>query len=184
MFRRRTTTKERPPERTQPYSDVRQDRPASEQREPYGTEARRESPVSAPPRGDGQAVREEERMVGRVEMVERAPLSMGQYLANWFTLLAGTALVFFETVLALRLFFKLTTADSTNGFVKLIYHFSGQVIRPFTGVIPDQTIVKGGILEPSVIIAMVLFAVGAVLAIWIVRSLASVRSWGSGLIWR
>jgi len=180
MFRRGTTTKERgPSERPQPSSDVRQDRPVGEQPGPYSSEARRE-----PRRGDGHAVREEERMVGRAEMVERAPLSMGQYLANWFTLLAGTALVFFETVLALRLFFKLTTADNTNGFVKLVYHFSGAVIRPFDGIISNQTVVKGGILEPSVLIAMALFLIGAVLAIWVVRSLASVRSWGSGLIWR
>jgi uncharacterized protein YggT (Ycf19 family) len=109
---------------------------------------------------------------------------MGQYLANWFTLLAGTALVFFESVLALRLFFKLTTADNTNGFVKLIYHFSGAVIRPFEGIISNQTIVKGGILEPSVLIAMALFLVATVLAIWVVRSLATLRSWGGGLIMR
>ena len=170
MLRRRgTTTEQRNPSEA-PY----------EERAPYRTEG----PVSAPPRGNGQPVREVERepMAGRMEMVERAPLSMGQYLANWFTLLAGTALVFFESVLALRLFFKLTTADNTNGFVKLVYHFSGAVIRPFEGIISNQTIVKGGILEPSVLIAMALFLVATVLAIWVVRSLATLRSWGSVLI--
>jgi hypothetical protein len=175
MFRRGSTTKERPPERTQPYSDVRQDRPAGE---------RREAPVSAPPRGDGQAVREEERIAGREAVMEPRPLGLGQYLANWFTLLVGTALVLAEGVLGLRLFFKLVSADNTNGFVKLIYHITGQMIRPFNGVFSIHAVTGGGIFEPAVVIAMVLFLIGAVLAIWIVRSLLSIRSWGSGLIWR
>jgi hypothetical protein len=184
MFRRGTTTKERAPERTQPSSDVKQDRPVGEQPGPYSSEARRESPVAAPPRGDGHTVREEERIAGREAMMEARPLGLGGYLANWYSLLVGSALVVGEIVLGLRLFFKLVSADSTNWFVAGIYHITGQMIRPFTGVFSIHTVTGGGIFEPAVVIAMVLFLIGAVLAIWVVRSLASVRSWGSGLIWR
>jgi hypothetical protein len=144
---------------------------------------RREGPVSAPPRGNGHAVREEERLAGREAIMEPRPLGLTQYLANWFTLLVGSALVLGETVLGLRLFFKLASADSANGFVKLIYHITGQMIRPFGGVIENHGL-TGGIFEPAVVIAMVLFLIGAALAIWIVRSLATLRTWGSGLIWR
>jgi hypothetical protein len=176
MFRRGTTTKERgPSERTQPYGDVKQERPVSEQRE---------APASAPPRGNGQAVREPERMVGREEMVQPVPITFGQYLANWFTLLVGSALVLAETVLGLRLFFKLVSADNTNGFVKLIYHITGQMIRPFDGVFSIHTVTGGGIFEPAVVIGMVLFLIGAVLAMWIVRSLASIGLWGRRMAWR
>jgi len=109
---------------------------------------------------------------------------MGQYLANWFTLLVGGALVLAEAALGLRLFLKLTSANSANGFVEFIYDLTGGMIRPFTGALSDQTIVKGGIFEPSVVIAMVVFFIGAMLAIWVVRSLATLRSWGGRLIYR
>jgi len=185
MFRRGTTTKERSPsERTQPQGEVRQERPAGEQPGPYSGEARRESPVAAPPRrGDGHAVREEERITGREAMMEPRPLGLGRYLANWFTLLVGSALVVGEVVLGLRLFFKLVSADNTNGFVKLIYHITGQMIRPFDGVWSVHAVTGGGIFEPAVVIAMVLFLIGAVLAISIVRSAASIGSWGRRLVW-
>ncbi len=184
MFRRGSTTKERAPERTQPSGDVKQDRPVGEQPGPYSSEARRESPVAAPPRGDGHPVREEERIAGREAMMEPRPLGLGQYLANWFTLFVGTALVLAEGVLGLRLFFKLVSADSTNGFVKLIYHITGQMIRPFNGVFSIHTVTGGGIFEPAVVIGMVLFLIGAVLAIWVVRSAASIGSWGRRTVWR
>ncbi len=188
MLRRRgtTTTEHRAPsEGTRSYGgDLQQQRPVEEQPGPYSSEARRESPVATPPRGDGQAVRERERMVGREEMVEPAPLTFGQYLVNLYTVLVASALVLAETVLGLRLFFKLVSADNTNWFVKLIYHITGQMIRPFNGVFSIHTVTGGGIFEPAVVIAMVLFLIGAVLAIWIVRSLATLVSWGSGWVWR
>jgi hypothetical protein len=116
--------------------------------------------------------------------MEPRPLGLGQYLANWFTLLAGTALVLAEGVLGLRLFFKLVSADNTNGFVKLIYHITGQMIRPFNGVFSIHAVTGGGIFEPAVVIGMVLFLIGAVLAIWVVRSAASIGSWGRRTVWR
>jgi hypothetical protein len=185
MLRRRgTTIEQKSPaeEERRRATEARQEGPMSEQRNPYGSEERREAPVSAPPRGNGHAVREAERMAGREEMLQPAPISMGRYLANWFTLLLGSVLVVGETVLGLRLFFKLVSADNTNGFVKLIYHITGQMIRPFDGVWSVHTVTGGGIFEPAVIIALVLFLVASVLAIWVVRSLATLRSWGSAFI--
>jgi hypothetical protein len=122
-------------------------------------------------------------MVGREEMVQPGPMTFGQYLANLFTLLVATPLVLAETVLGLRLFFKLASADNTNWIVKFTYHLSGVAIRPFTDVITNHEL-AGGIFEPAVVIAMTLFLIGSVLAIWVVRSLATLKSWGSGLIWR
>jgi hypothetical protein len=162
---------------------VKQERPTSGQHDPYGTQTQRKSSVSTQPRGNGQTtVREAERIAGERAMVEPQRHPLGWYLANWFTLLVVSALAFFETVLSLRLFFKLTSADSANGFVDLIYRFSGVVIQPFTGIISPVTIVKGGILEPSVLMAMGVYLIGAILLIWVVRSLATIKSWG-GLFW-
>jgi hypothetical protein len=58
------------------------------------------------------------------------------------------------------------------------------MIRPFNGVFSIDTVTGGGIFEPAVVIAMVLFLIGAVLAIWIVRSLATLVSRGSGWVLR
>lgn len=122
-------------------------------------------------------------MAGREAMMEPRPMGLGQYLANWFTLLVGIPLVAAEAVLGLRLFFKLASADNTNWIVKFTYHLSSVLIRPFTDVITNHEL-AGGIFEPAVVIAMVLFLIGSVLAIWVVRSLATLKSLGSGLIWR
>jgi len=174
MFRR-TTTKERNP---QQYGEVRQEKPVSQQGSPYDPQMSREGPVSAPPRGDGQPVREAERVTTGEPMMEERPLGLGRYLANLFTLLVGTAAFVGEVVLGLRLLFKLISADGGNGFVKLIYHITGQMIRPFEGVWSVHTITHGGIFEPATVIALVLFPIAAILAIWIVRSLATLFSWG------
>ena len=185
MLRRKGTTtieQRAPSEGTETQrGDMPQDRPVGDQPGPYSSDVRRESTVAAPPRGDGHAVREQERMAGREEMVQPGPISFGRYLANWYTMLVGSALVLAETVLALRLFFKLASADNTNWIVKFTYHLSGVLIRPFTDIITNHEL-AGGIFEPAVVIAMAIFLVGAVLAIWVVRSFASLRSWGSGLV--
>ncbi|MGD0765824.1 MAG: hypothetical protein ABR978_05910 [Dehalococcoidia bacterium] len=115
------------------------------------------------------------RMVGREEMAEPGPLTLGQYLANWFTMIVGSATVLAEGLLGLRLFFKLGSADSTNGLVKFVYHLSGVAIRPFTDILPPAHELFGGILEPAVLIALVVFAIVSVLSIWVVRSLGSAR---------
>ena len=179
MFRRGTRTEDRAPSEgagTYGGEKMREERTVGQNPSPYGGEMRQEAPVAAPPRGNGHAVREGVRMVGREEMVELGPRTGWQYLTNWFTALVGGGLVLAETALGLRLFFKLFTADNTNWFVKFIYHISGQLIRPFNDVIPIHTIAGGGILEPAVVIGLVLFAIASVLAIWVVRSLGSTRS--------
>ncbi len=143
-------------------------------------EAAQGTNVRAIPRREGQPVR---RAMPTEETVME-PLSISQLVVNAFTWLVASVLVLAEGILGLRLAFKLLSAENTNWVVKFFYHISGGLIRPFNDVIPVHTIVGGGIFEPAVVIAMVLFAIGAVLAIWVVRSLATLGSWGSGRLWR
>jgi len=176
MFRRRgTTSEEKRPVQTM-------ETPIGEGSGSYRSDVRQDRPVSAPPRGNGHAIREAERVTEGETMMEPRPIGFGQYLANWFTLLVGTALVLAEGVLAFRLFLKLASASNTNWIVKFDYHLSSLAIKPFIDVFQNHEL-AGGIFEPSVVVAMVLYLIGAVLAIWVVRSLATLRSWG-GLFWR
>ena|GEM_PF-6004297 len=180
MFRRRgttgTTIEEKRPVQTM-------ERPIGEGPGSYKSDVRQDSPVSAPPRGNGHAVREAERTAGAETMMEPRPIGLGRYLANWFTLLVGSALVLAEGVLGLRLFLKLASASNTNWVVRFDYHLSSLLIKPFIDVFTNHEL-AGGIFEPAVVIAMTLFLIASVLAIWVVRSLATLGSWGSGRIWR
>jgi len=177
MFRRRgTTTEEKRPVQTM-------ERPVGEGPGSYRSDVRQDRPVATQPRGNGHAIREAERTTGGETMMEPRPIGFGRYLANWFTLLVGSALVLAEGVLAFRLFLKLASASNTNWVVKFDYHLSSLAIKPFIDVFQNHEL-AGGIFEPSVVIAMVLYAIGAILAIWVVRSLATLGSWGSGRIWR
>ena len=66
-----------------------------------------------------------------------------------------------EAILAFRLVFKLLGANPGSGFVKFIYDISGGFLAPFNGIF--KTAVTNGIetkavLEPSTIIAMIVYA--------------------------
>jgi hypothetical protein len=66
-----------------------------------------------------------------------------------------------EVLLAFRLVFKLLGANPANGFVSVIYTVSGVFLVPFSGIF--KTAVNNGIetksiVEPSTIIAMIVYA--------------------------
>lgn len=83
-------------------------------------------------------------------------------------------LVFFffgvlEIILAFRLIFKLTGASIGSAFVGLIYGLSGIFILPFEGIFRrevNQGLETSSVLEPSTLIAIIVYAV---LAYGIVR---------------
>lgn len=67
----------------------------------------------------------------------------------------------FETLLAFRLVFKLLGANPSSGFVSLIYSTSQVFLAPFTAIFRSavaQGIETKAVLEPSTIIAMLVYA--------------------------
>lgn len=66
-----------------------------------------------------------------------------------------------ESLLILRLIFKILGANSVSGFVSFIYSVSGFFIAPFTSIFPVATgegVTTTSILEPAVIVAMIVYA--------------------------
>ena len=68
----------------------------------------------------------------------------------------------FEALFAFRLIFKLLGANPGNAFVSFIYTISGEFLAPFNGIF-RSAVTKGieteSVLEPTTIIAMVVYAV-------------------------
>ena len=67
----------------------------------------------------------------------------------------------FEILLAFRLGFKLLGANPNSGFVSLIYSISQVFLVPFTAIFRSaetQGIETKAVLEPSTIIAMLVYA--------------------------
>lgn len=77
-----------------------------------------------------------------------------------------------ETALALRLGFRLGDANAGNNFVDFIYDVTGWLIKPFTGIFDNQD-VDGGVFEPAIVIAMVVYFVAAALVVTAIRMLAA-----------
>ena len=68
----------------------------------------------------------------------------------------------FETLFAFRLIFKLLGANPGSTFVSLIYTVSGEFLAPFSGIFSaavNKGIETESVLEPTTVIAMVVYAV-------------------------
>ena len=89
-----------------------------------------------------------------------------------FNMLIGFILLLIETALAFRLAFKLAGANAGNGFVNFIYDVSNPFIAPFKGILNHSTSGKT-IFEPETVIAMVVWAIVAVLLIVLVNIVTS-----------
>lgn len=67
-----------------------------------------------------------------------------------------------ETLLAFRLILKMMGASTTSGFVSMIYGLSGLFIMPFEGIfrrVVTQGIETSSVVEPSNVVAMIVYAV-------------------------
>ena len=78
------------------------------------------------------------------------------------------ALAIVETLLVFRLGFLLASANSNNGFVNFIYDLSKPLAAPFQGIVANT-----GNLEYASPIAMVVYAVAALLLIAVLFAVTS-----------
>jgi uncharacterized protein YggT (Ycf19 family) len=78
------------------------------------------------------------------------------------------ALAVVETLMVFRLGFLLAEANASNGFVNFIYDLSKPLAEPFQGIVADS-----GNLEFASPIAMVVYAVAALLLIAVLFAVTS-----------
>jgi len=63
-----------------------------------------------------------------------------------------------EILLALRFIFRLTSADTSNGFANFIFNSTAPFVGPFNGIFNDQALTRTGVLEISTLLAMAIYA--------------------------
>lgn len=105
---------------------------------------------------------------------ETTPVSGSNTLAYLVYFICGVL----EVLLAFRLVFKLTGANPVSLFVSLIYNLSNILVMPFQGIFSagySQGLETTSILEPSVLVAMAVYAVLAWGIIKLVAILAGKR---------
>jgi len=122
-----------------------------------------ETPVAAPPIARDESVVEEQ--------VVHSPAGGWNLARGWVRSLGAVimaALAIVEALLVFRLGFLLADANANNGFVNFIYDVSKPLTEPFQGIISDT-----GNLEYASPIAMVVYAVAALLLIAVLFAITS-----------
>jgi hypothetical protein len=82
----------------------------------------------------------------------------GVFRANY---LVYYVLGIIESLMILRLIFKLLGANPGSGFVSFVYSTSGFLLAPFTSIFPVATgtgVTTVSIIEPAVFIAIIVYA--------------------------
>jgi len=85
---------------------------------------------------------------------------------------------FLESMLALRLLFKLAGASLSSAFVGFIYGITGLFILPFEGIFRrgiSEGLETASILEPATVVAIVIYALIAVGVVKLVHILSGER---------
>lgn len=78
-----------------------------------------------------------------------------------------------EIILGLRLILKLFGANASNAFVNWVYETSGAILDPFRGIFPTQVFNSSFILEFSTLFAMILYAIIAMLLVWLINAITA-----------
>jgi uncharacterized protein YggT (Ycf19 family) len=78
-----------------------------------------------------------------------------------------------EIILGLRFILKLFGADAGNAFVAWLYETSGAILDPFRGIFPTQVFQSNFVLEFSTLFAIILYAIIALLLIWIINAITA-----------
>ena len=105
------------------------------------------------------------------EQVVHSPAGGWNLARGWVRSLGAVimaALAIVETLLVFRLGFLLANANSNNGFVDFIYDLSKPLAAPFQGIVANT-----GNLEYASPIAMVVYAVAALLLIAVLFAITS-----------
>jgi uncharacterized protein YggT (Ycf19 family) len=105
------------------------------------------------------------------EQVVHSPAGGWNLARGWVRSLGAVivaALAIVETLLVFRLGFLLASANSNNGFVNFIYDVSKPLAAPFQGIVANT-----GNLEYASPIAMVVYAVAALLLIAVLFAVTS-----------
>jgi uncharacterized protein YggT (Ycf19 family) len=90
--------------------------------------------------------------------------------------IAVSLLNFFTTIvlglLGLRFFLRLFGANESVAFVSWVYETSAVLLQPFRGIFPTTTFENEFVLELSTIFAMIVYAILALVLLWLINLVA------------
>ncbi len=107
-------------------------------------------------------------MTGSIACCDTTPIQTEQPTKEIVTTSQTTEYIIYflfgvlETLLAFRLIFKLAGASHTSSFVNIMYAVTGIFILPFEGIfhkVVNQGIETSSIMEPSTLVALVVYAI-------------------------
>ena len=75
-----------------------------------------------------------------------------------------------EVTMLLRILLKLLGANAGNMIVAFVYSLSGAFAGPFLNMFPDVPLARG-VIEPSILIAMVFYAIVAYVLVALLKAL-------------
>ncbi len=76
-----------------------------------------------------------------------------------------------EAVLLLRFLFKLLGANPFNGLVAMLYQISLVFLAPFAGMFPAASVGPNMVFEPSVLVAMAIYAIIAYVIVLLIKTI-------------
>jgi hypothetical protein len=89
------------------------------------------------------------------------------------SLWGGLLLALIDIVIGIRFILKLAGASEGNGFVDFIYNITDPLVRPFEGIFDEQTVGDDGIFEPEALIAILVYAIVALILGAILRNIVA-----------
>ena len=108
-----------------------------------------------------------------VATTQASPWEIASGWVRAIGLIIGVTILAIETALGFRLAFSMTAANPNNSFVDFIYDITGPLVSPFDGIISNRGVGDNGVFEPASVIAMVVYAIAALLVILLLNALAS-----------
>jgi len=131
-----------------------------------------------------QTVASNDETVAEEQVVRSDGWNTARGFVRTFGLWILVALAAVETLLGFRLGFLLAGANPTNGFVDFIYDVSEPLVDPFGGIAVNRVVDGAGVFESASLIAMIVYAVAALLLIavlWAITAFPSPTGEHSGV---
>jgi hypothetical protein len=141
--------------------------------EEIDTNGRRRATVDEEP---ATTEREDVEAVGEERVVHSDPWNVARGFARTIGLLALAMLAIVETMLGFRLAFLAAGANPANSFVDFIYDATDWLVEPFGGIVTNEAVEGGGTFESATLIAMIVYAVAALLFVMLLWAITSFPS--------
>lgn len=123
-----------------------------------------------------ETVAYDDETVAEEQVVRSDGWNLARSFVRTFGLFILVALAVVETLLGFRLGFLLAGANPSNGFVDFIYDTSEPLADPFGGIVADRAVEGAGVFESASLIAMIVYAIAALLliaALWAITAFPS-----------